>query len=211
MGQSHSRRSFRPTFEALEDRMLMSVNLMMAKPSGVLTQIIAQPRDVISVQADFTRIAGNFVEQGKAVVSTASGLNLSTETGRAKNDVRIEAQVSLAAAGHSSADLVARYSGPGDTNMYLARLVRFTDSRGTQLQIVRSVNGNDRNLATVNLLTSTMSGRLRFEVIGSSLRLYFNDQLMLTAIDNQIQRGVSGIRAWNPGVLIDGFSATEAD
>ena len=102
------------------------------------------------------------------------------------------ADVVAAAAGQATG-LVARYSGPGDANMYLAQLAN-AGAAGNYVQIWRSVGGVWSLLSSVKVAAS--SGTLRFTVAGTSLRSYLDGQLITAATDSSITAaGSVGLRA----------------
>jgi hypothetical protein len=142
---------------------------------------------------------GNFqVAGGKA---TAFGsLDIATENGINGPNVFVQADVSVAAGQY--AGLVAHYSGPGDANMYWAGI---NASGGTfQAQIWRNLNGTWTELFAQNIAGG--AGTLRFEVAGSSLKLFDNSNLVAYANDSLVTGGTIGMRG-TAGTSFDNFSA----
>src|SRR5690606_3435967 len=84
-----------------------------------------------------------------------------------------------------------------------------TDNGGQRVaEIWRSVNGNWQRLAVSNINVS--AGDLRFEVIGSSLKLYLNDALVGSATDTYLKSGLVGVLQTYRGGRVDDFVATPA-
>jgi hypothetical protein len=96
--------------------------------------------------------------------------------------------------------LVARYSGPRDENMYLAMVVQNGEHRGAG--IWRNIAGKWEVLAKKPI--EAASGRLRFQVRGSSLVLSLNGRRVIKVRDKSITApGKVGIRGIDAG--FDGF------
>ncbi len=136
----------------------------------------------------------------------AQTLALSTVNGISAADVTVQADVTLASTGIVYAGLVARYNGPGDTNMYWAGLIGVTGS--FQAVIYRNVNGTWTQINGFTPVTlSSSTNTLRFEVVGPSLKLFLNNKLAAFAADSVLTApGTVGLRSGN-GVTIANFSA----
>src|SRR5262249_51263617 len=120
----------------------------------------------------------------------------------AANDVTVSADISLPPIGSTHAGLIARYSGPGDSNMLLATIVH--DDNGYAARIWRNVGGVWTLLNSAPLVTGI--GHLVFDVQGGELVLHFGD-LTLRALDTRITGlGQVGLRASN-GVTFANFHA----
>jgi hypothetical protein len=100
------------------------------------------------------------------------------------------------------AGLVSRYSGPGEANMYWAGIN--TNTGTYQAQIWRNFNGTWTELFAANVGSGV--GTLRFEVVGSSLKLFDNNNLVAYANDSLVTGGTVGIRA-TAGTTFDNFNA----
>jgi len=146
---------------------------------------------------------GNFQVSGGMAAGHAS-LNIATLNGVNAADVAVQADVNVTGAAGQSAGLVARYSGPGNQNLYLGRLVK-TES-GFNVELIRNVNGGSTTLFKQSV-TSTGSGTLRFEVMGSSLKLFLNNTLVAFANDSRLTAGTVGIDT-SVGGTVDNFSAS---
>ena len=147
-------------------------------------------------------VSGDFTVADQQLTATAPAINLAMLDSAAATDVVVEAQLSVASIGVSHAGLVARYTGAGDSNMYLAALVGINGSYTTQ--IWRNVGGSWALLA-VNPVAKG-SGTVRFEVTGSSLSLFLDGDLVTSAIDNLITGpGQSGVRG-TLGTVFGSFS-----
>ena len=102
-----------------------------------------------------------------------------------------------------SAELLARYQGPGDTNTYMARLI---DVGGAiQAQIAKNVAGKWQVLCWAQV--NKRGGRLRFDVMGTSLKLHLDNILLVECVDGSLQHGSVGIRAMLPEASFERFSA----
>src|SRR5262249_4052416 len=108
--------------------------------------------------------------------------------------------------------LVARYSGAGDSNYYYADI----NGSGGALtgRIFVNINGAFRQLASARL-TGGGSGIMRFEVVGDSQRLYFDDgtgeRLIASATDASLTTaGTVGVRPYGATgtVTYDDFTAS---
>src|SRR5262249_53959289 len=92
-------------------------------------------------------------------------------------DVAVTAEFALSAPSGAATGRVARYSGPRDNNSYSADVLR----SGNQLtfRIFRN-QGTFTQLASNTITTSVsnltdVTGTLDFEVVGNSLKLFFDD------------------------------------
>jgi subtilisin family serine protease len=146
-----------------------------------------------------TRIGGIGITN-QAAESRVSGVAIST-----LNNVRIVDSASQAFVnldGGVSAGLVARYTGGGDTRMYLANMVR--SASGFTGRIWRNTGTTWKTIAS-GVVTAS-SGVLRFEVAGSSLTLLFNGIRVAGAFDTAIPgAGAVGIRFTGRGASIDNY------
>lgn len=147
---------------------------------------------------DFIRVEGAAVPVGPAVA-------LATLNGVMVADVRLAADVRLDSPSFSFIGLAARASGPGDTNLYVGSLVR--DAAGLSGKIWRNVAGLWTLLAEGP--ASAASGRLRFDVIGTSLTLSLDGSTIAAANDAAIAgAGKVGMRGLGLGVAVETFEAT---
>ena len=133
------------------------------------------------LQAAWSAAAGTYSVQSSQAEARESGLNIAVLNGVVEADVVVQAQVSVAE-GPAHAGLIARYSGPGDNNMYLGALVN--DGVNTTAQIWRNVGGVWTQIASGPV--DSPIGILRFEVYGSSLRLSFGGELAAMVSDSAI-------------------------
>jgi hypothetical protein len=156
-------------------------------------------------RADSTNLGSPWAEQtgdvavaGNEMVGVGS-LDVAANVGVAAADQA--AEVSIALASGQTAGLVARYTGPADSNMYYAGI---TDSNGVYTaQIWGNLDGTWNLLALTTLGKGT--GRLRFEVVGASLKLFLDGDLIASAGDTAITGpGYTGVRA-TQGALLDDF------
>jgi hypothetical protein len=144
----------------------------------------------------FTVTDGALVGQSATNIATINGLN--------ERDTTIQASVTLAAG--QSAGLLARFSGPADSNYYEARL---TDAgNGIQATIYRNHNGT-----LTRLVSKTISVRgigppillLKFKLVGSTLGLYLGNVLVETATDATLTSGGVGVRLGMGAAVTDVF------
>jgi hypothetical protein len=145
---------------------------------------------------------GNFQVSGGLAAGQTS-LNVATLNGINAADVSVQADVNVTGAAGQSAGLVARYSGPKNQNLYLGRLVK--TGSGFKVELIRNVNGSSTTLFSQNV-TSTGSGTLRFELAGSSLKLFLNNTLVAFANDSRLTTGTVGLDT-SSGGTVDNFSA----
>jgi hypothetical protein len=130
---------------------------------------------------------GNFQVQG-GMASGFGGLNIATVNGVNTDDVFVQADVNVSAGQFGG--LVAHYSGPQEANMYWAGI---NANAGTfQAQIWRNLNGAWTQLFAQNVASG--SGTLRFEVLGSSLKLFDGGNLVAFANDSFVTGGTVGMR-----------------
>lgn len=131
-------------------------------------------------------------------IATLNGPNVSNVT--VQGDVDL---TTLADTG-SSLGLLARYTGPGDENGYLARLYR-SAAASYFVQLWRNI-GSGWEFVDQNSVGSG-AGTLRFSLTGTTLEVFFNNVLQVNVTDSAIAGpGLIGIR--HAGGSLDNFSAT---
>ena len=152
------------------------------------------------------QVNGYRQENGQAVPMDASSLAVATLSGISAVDVSIRADIDVTGEGVCHAGLAARYSGPGDADMYLGALVNL---QGTlSAQIWRNVDATWTLLASGPLPSA--AGTVRFDVFDTTLELYFEDQLVATAQDDAIREaGTVGLRSL--GGSFDNFHIQQYD
>ncbi len=137
----------------------------------------------------------------QAAVSRVAGVSISTLNNVKIVDSANQAFVNLRAG--TSAGLVARYTGGGDTRMYLANIAR--SGTGFIGRIYRNT-GAAWTVLTSGIITAA-SGVLQFDVAGSSLTLFFNGIRVAGAYDTAIPgAGSVGIRLTGSGASLDNYS-----
>jgi hypothetical protein len=147
-----------------------------------------------------TRI-GSIGITDQAAVSRVAGASISTLNNVKIVDSANQAFVNLRAG--TSAGLVARYTGGGDTRMYLANIAR--SGSGFIGRIYRNT-GAAWTVLTSGIITAA-SGVLQFDVAGSSLTLFFNGIRVAGAYDTTIPgAGGVGIRLTGAGATLDNYS-----
>jgi hypothetical protein len=146
---------------------------------------------------DFENING--AAQGVSVTGDA------TLQGVSQTNVQAQADVTLGTTGTQYGGVIARYSGPGDANMYWGGLVSISGAYSAV--IYRNVGGTWTNLTTVALPSFTGTGTVLFDVVGPSLKLFLNGALVAFTTDTLLQGpGGVGMRT-SKGVILDNFSA----
>ncbi|WP_127584429.1 heparin lyase I family protein [Paenibacillus koleovorans] len=119
-----------------------------------------------------------------------------------------EARVKInawAASGDRSVGLLARYSNP--SNYYI---LNYNATAG-EYRITKQVNGTFTRLATktgVSLATGSYH-TMKAEVSGSTINLYVNGTLQLTATDSSLTSGAAGLIQTNGDVRYDTFNAKQ--
>lgn len=156
------------------------------------------------LDANFLPQLGSFTITSNGTVSATSGLDIATLNGVNQANVDLHTTVNVSGAGEG-AGLVARYSGPGDTNMYFAGL--YNNGSAIQAQIWLNLNGTWRLLSSTNV---NVSGNVPIEFIanGSSLQLLVNGQVATATSDSTLTSGTVGIRASAGATILDSLSAS---
>src|SRR5205814_2185208 len=114
--------------------------------------------------------AGNFGDNGGSggTTSAKASPSLAVLNGVNQADVSAEVDVALSAGPGQSAGLVARHSGAG---FYLGLVSSIGATFTASIQ--RQTGSIVATLASVTVASAT--GRLRFQVVGSSLKLFLDD------------------------------------
>lgn len=127
--------------------------------------------------------------------------------GRATTGVPIDDQVVMARArpiGYSGSDrwfgLIARYRDAG--NYYYVTL-----RNSNNISLRKLVNGVIHNIASAPMSVTGATYALRFEAIGSSLRVYVNGELVLQGTDASHSVGTYGMATYKASVSFDDFLA----
>ncbi|MBX3415793.1 MAG: hypothetical protein KF708_24120 [Pirellulales bacterium] len=157
------------------------------------------------IGSNWTERDGDVRIQNHRLALNTNGTAVVTLNGPLAADVSVSADIDLTtqAGANSSLGLLARSTGPADSNAYMARLLRTADERYF-VQIWRNPGMGWEFLAQGQV--GVGSGRLRFEVIGTSLRAYFNNTLVASTTDSIIRRaGMVGFR--HTGGLAGAFEA----
>ena len=138
---------------------------------------------------------------GSGLATGAGGLNLAI-INTVQADVMLTANVTIPVMQYFG--LTARYSGPGDTNMYWGAVGNVGGSYVAY--IFKHVNGTWTQLATQSL--SSFAGLIEFSVIGSTLTLKLDGvyYAALDRTDNSISTGKAGIRS-TAGTTVASFTA----
>ena len=117
------------------------------------------------------------------------------------------AEVSVAAGSDQSVGLLARQSGDGEGSGYLAEMYGAPGVNGVVVNLFRRSGGKLTRLNTTT--TAVGVGRLEFSLTGSSLSVYMNDVLLLSARDTLLERGSVGLRlSGTAGAISVGFFAS---
>jgi len=147
--------------------------------------------------------SGSIGIASQAAVSGVAGVSISTLNGVNIVDSACQAFINLRTG--TSVGLVARYTGGGDTHMYLATVAR--SGSGFSGRIYRNTGAAWTTIASG--IVTAASGVLQFDVAGSSLTLFFNGIRVAGAYDTAITGpGAVGIRITAAGGTLDNYSQT---
>jgi hypothetical protein len=147
---------------------------------------------------------GNFQVSGGVATALTSpvGVDVATVNGINNTNGFVQADVNVAVGQYGG--LVARYSGPLDGNMDWADVVNLGGGV-FQAQIWQNYHGVWSELFFQNY-SGSGTGTLRFEAVGSSLKLFENSNLIAYANDTLLTGGTVGIRS-TAGATYDNLSA----
>jgi hypothetical protein len=137
--------------------------------------------------AGWVQSFGDF-ETVSGAAQGASGTADATLQGVSQTNVQLQADVFLGSTGTQYGGLIARYSGPGDQNMYWGGLAGVNGSFFAL--IYRNMNGVWTPLVTAPV--SGGSGTLQFDVVGPSLKLFVNGKLTAFTTDTVLS-GPGGV------------------
>jgi sugar lactone lactonase YvrE len=136
-------------------------------------------------------LADLLVQDSVDLFSSSAGADIATTFHPSTLDVQVQTNVTLPSTGVVYGGPIARYSGPGDTNMYWGGLIGINGQ--FQADIFRNVGGVWTLLASTPV--NTGSGTVKLAVQGTSLKLYLNGNLVAFASDNQLTAtGRAGVR-----------------
>ncbi len=152
--------------------------------------------------------AGSFTQNGSGIVTGNMAANMALYGGASFGDVDVSATVG-ALPPSSMAGLLARFSDPvGVQSFYFGTLI--TDAKGDLgAQIFRTINGVATPLFTTPVPVTGVSGsvNLKFTVVGGTLQLFVNGNLIASVTDFQItSEGLTGF-AGNLNTTFTNFSA----
>ncbi len=147
---------------------------------------------------------GNFTVNGTGQLVGNDAVNsIATVFGLSMVDTAVQADLSVAA--NQTAGVVARFQNTG--NYYYATVSANATATVFTPAIYKVVNGTVTKINLTPIGTVTGAGTLRFEVSGTSLKLYWNGTLVTYAFDASIKlTGLTGVRATKNAVL-DAFTA----
>jgi hypothetical protein len=137
------------------------------------------------------------IVNGKATGQSA--LNLATLNGLNQANVTVQAALSVHAG--QSAGLVARYQGG---NMYYGAIVSSGSGFVAQIWIYK---GGVWTLLKQKSIGASGQGTLTFKAIGSSLQLFWNNVLVVSATDTRLTTGTVGLRE-SQGAAAGNFSVS---
>jgi len=157
------------------------------------------------VAAAWTQPVGRIEISGNTAISLSGGNTVMVLRNVGTADAHLRAWVSIRPITGMGVGLVARYGGPGDSSMYLGRLVK--RPAGYAAQIWASDHGVWRLLGM--RAAPGGSGLLQFNVVGNHLTLLGNGRVLLDIRDNSITRpGSVGVRTTGIGSRFDNFLAS---
>jgi hypothetical protein len=144
---------------------------------------------------DGSQLTSNWSDQlGNVTVvnwlATGEGaFNLSTVNGLNIGNAKVIANVSVNPGGNVG--LVARYTGPLYNDFYLGQF-RALGNGQFQAAIFKNIGGVFTTIAVGTTNATTGTGTLEFEVVGSSLKLIFNNTLMAYGFDTSLTAAAGG-------------------
>ncbi len=153
----------------------------------------------------FTPLGGVGVDANRAKFTNLVPTNLALRHLVVLADVKVEANLFLVAANNEEVGLIARCVD--NNNMYYAALR--TALPGVVFQTIYRVSGGVKTMLANALYTGGLSAKMRFEVIGTSLKLFLNDSLTasLSASDATLTIGLTGMRG-TQNCTVDQFVMT---
>jgi len=148
--------------------------------------------DSSSLGEFWTEQAGDLGIMGNVMVLYAEATSIATLNGVSEADVEVFAAFNTLNGGTNG--LLARYSGPGDSNAYMALLQRHNHI--ISAQIWKNTGGGWVNLSHTEIgLATSLFYTLRFRVEGNHLTLLVNGNLVGDVLDNDIAGpGSVGVR-----------------
>ena len=151
--------------------------------------------------AQWTNLSGAVGIVSNQAKAANVGTNLAVRHGIVFKDVKLEAAVTVLNTGFSEAGLVAR--AVNATNYYYAALEGNNGSFSVAIyKVVNNVKTRIGAAASVGAAT----GKLRFEAVGNSLKLFFNDVVQVNVLDNTyLAAGLAGLRV-TPFQIFDNFT-----
>ncbi|HVC98037.1 MAG TPA: S53 family peptidase, partial [Pirellulales bacterium] len=165
-----------------------------------------QRADSSNLGSNWATTAGSVgINSNHALVSSSASISGAVYVSAALTDVDISAGVNLSSTNNSVAGLVARYSGPGDSNMYTGLINWYGGQMSAD--IYRNIAGNFTPLVINPISLTPGTANLEFWVQGSVLQFFVNGVLDASAVDTQITApGSVGLRA-NNSTTYASFSA----
>ncbi len=195
-----------------------SAGFMSYKAAVDYDNVVLSPTPLLSLmEDDFSRTADRWTPVGDGVwnvvgardnvyeqTSIAGGARSITGVATRDQTVQVEARPLAFGTGPGRwFGLLARYV---DDNNYYYVTVRNDDT----LSLRKLVNGNIVELRTVPFtLTVGTWYKLRLEAIGTSLRVFVDDELLVEATDNSFAEGRYGLGMYKAHVAFDDFLATQ--
>lgn len=160
-----------------------------------------------SLGSNWTEKAGNYSINTQTLVNSVSSASVAIVNNFSQADVVLTANVDLVYNfGTRDSGLVARYSGNGIGSHYWGGLA--VRNGRYFAEIWEANNGNWTRLSQTQVTSA--SGALRFEVIGTSLKLYVNDVLRGSATDSTLTTGSVGVSSTGTSTRVDNFTAAAA-
>jgi ELWxxDGT repeat protein len=159
--------------------------------------------DNTDIGAAYQKVAGNFDINTNQLRALNAGTNLAIRDGVSRLNVKLEAMVTVSPSIVSEVGLVARVQD--SQNYYCAAI----ENNGTSFtaSIYKVVN-NVKTRIGAAVPSGSNLGRLRFEVVGNSLKLFFNGALLIDATDTTFAgAGTVGFRG-SANTVFDDFVMT---
>jgi hypothetical protein len=161
-------------------------------PSGLGSQLTSYWQNQVG---DLSIVNGNATGQAATNEATLNGVNVA--------NVSVQAAVNVPPG--KFAGLVARYKGTGDRNMYFAEIS--ASGSGYVASIWMNLSGVWTRLTPLTSIGASGQGTLGFTTAGSSLQLFWNGTLIVSATNTRLTSGSVGVRI-GQGAALANFSAS---
>ena len=158
----------------------------------------------------WTQQQGNFSITNNTLIANDPTINIATLDAVSLAKAAVQSDVVLGA--NQGAGLISRFQSNG--NYYLGMLLANAAGTSYSAYIFSYINGSFAQLNTVVPTVASGPGTLRFEVNGTSLKLYYGQgaaplSLLVNVVNSSITTaGLTGVRT-SKNALIDNFSVDQ--